>query len=90
MTVAGGLANIVLDWLFMGPLGMGVEGAAIATVIGYCIPAGGRLGFFLGNRGGALYFVRSGPVADAAPDLRQRSSEMVTNIANAITTFLFN
>ena len=32
-TVGGGLANIVLDWLFMGPMGMGVEGAAIATGI---------------------------------------------------------
>ena len=27
------IANILLDWLFLGPLGMGVRGAAIATVI---------------------------------------------------------
>ena len=91
VTVAGGLANIVLDWLFMGPLGMGVEGAAIATVIGYCIPAVAGLGFFLGNRRGALYFV---PFRPRWRMLLQTcgngSSEMVTNIANAITTFLFN
>ena len=28
------LTNIVLDYLFIGPLGMGVSGAAIATIIG--------------------------------------------------------
>ncbi len=33
MQVAGALTNIVLDWLFIFPLGMGVKGAAIATAI---------------------------------------------------------
>lgn len=31
--VAGGITNILLDWLFIFPLGMGVKGAAIATSI---------------------------------------------------------
>ena len=31
--VAGAVTNIVLDWLFIFPLGMGVKGAAIATAI---------------------------------------------------------
>ena len=35
--VASALTNIVLDYLFVGPLGMGVEGAAIATIIGQCV-----------------------------------------------------
>ena len=33
MQVAGAITNIVLDWLFVFPLGMGVKGAAIATAI---------------------------------------------------------
>ncbi len=33
MQVAGAITNIVLDWLFIFPLGMGVKGAAIATAI---------------------------------------------------------
>lgn len=31
--VAGAITNIVLDWLFIFPLGMGIKGAAIATAI---------------------------------------------------------
>lgn len=91
VTVAGGAANIVLDWLFMGPLGMGVEGAAIATVIGYSIPAVSGLVFFFGNRKGSLYFTAFRPKARMLLQAcGNGSSEMVTNIANAITTLLFN
>ncbi|MCR5582620.1 MAG: hypothetical protein K6F70_03280 [Eggerthellaceae bacterium] len=32
--VVGGIANVLLDLLFMGALGMGVEGSAMATVMG--------------------------------------------------------
>lgn len=91
LTVAGGMANIVLDWLFMGPMDMGVEGAAAATVIGYCIPAAAGVVFFFQNRRGSLYFT---PFRPRGRMLLQTcgngSSEMVTNIANAVTTLLFN
>lgn len=32
--IAGGATNIFLDWFLVFPLGMGMEGAAIATVVG--------------------------------------------------------
>ena len=32
-TVSGAILNVFLDWVFMYPLGMGIRGAAIATVI---------------------------------------------------------
>ncbi len=35
--ISGALANIVLDYVFIYPLDMGIEGAAWATVIGQCI-----------------------------------------------------
>lgn len=35
----GGIANIILDYLFMAVLDMGIKGAALATSIGYAIPA---------------------------------------------------
>lgn len=91
LTVAGGMANIALDWLFMGPMDMGVTGAAAATVIGYCIPAAAGVAFFFQNRTGSLYFTPFRPKAGML--LRtcgNGSSEMVTNIANAVTTLLFN
>ena len=91
LTVAGGLANVVLDITFMGPADMGIAGAAVATVIGYCIPAAAGTVYFFVNRRGSLYFV---PFRVDWPMLARTcgtgSSEMVTNIANAVTTFLFN
>lgn len=35
--IAGALTNIVLDYVFIYPLNMGVDGAAYATVIGQCV-----------------------------------------------------
>ena len=43
-TVTGAIVNVGLDWLFMYPLGMGIRGAALATVtaqiISFCIAVG--------------------------------------------------
>ena len=36
-TLAGALANLILDPVFIFPLGLGVKGAAIATVAGEII-----------------------------------------------------
>lgn len=90
-TVGGGLVNVVLDYLFMGPMHMGIAGAALATVLGYCVPAVTGLWFFARRRGSPLYFVRF-PVRwrMLLRSCGNGSSEMVSNIANAVTTFLFN
>ena len=91
VTVCGGLANMVLDYLFVAVLPFGIAGAAYATVAGYMIPAVTGLFYFFLQRKGTLYFVRF--QADIKMLLKacfNGSSEMVTNIANAVTTFLFN
>lgn len=91
VTLSAGISNIFLDYLFMGLFDMGIAGAAIATGIGYCIPAAAGIVFFLCNRHNPLHFVK--PRADWKVLLHScanGSSEMVTNLANAVTTFLFN
>lgn len=91
VTILAGVTNIVLDYIFMTPLNMGVAGAAIATGIGYCIPAVVGIFFFLTTKNNSLHFVR--PQFDSRVLLQSctnGSSEMVTNLANAATTFLFN
>lgn len=91
VTVCGGVANMVLDYLFVAVLPFGLAGAAYATAAGYCIPAITGMVYFSLQRKGTLYFVKT--QADF-PMLWKAcfngSSEMVTNIANAVTTFLFN
>lgn len=91
LTVLGGISNIVLDYVFIVLCNLGVAGAALATSIGYAIPALIGLAYFTLNRRGTIYFVR--------PVLRMKvllhscangSSEMVNNLAASITTFLFN
>ena len=91
LTVLGGAANIILDYVFIVPCGFGVSGAALATSIGYSIPGLFGLVYFAVCRKGTLHFVK--------PVFRWRvllnccingSSEMVNNLAVAVTTFLFN
>lgn len=91
VTVLAGIANIFFDFLFIVVLPLGVKGAAYGTAIGYCIPTIFGLIFFFVDRRGSLFFVK--PVFDA-PTLghicANGSSEMVTNLSNAVTTFFFN
>lgn len=90
LTVGAGFANMVLDYVFIVPLGMGIAGAALATAIGYCIPALGGLRFFFRNRSG-LRFIR--PRWDFTVLLKScanGASEMVTNLASSIITVIFN
>lgn len=44
------LLNVVLDLLFVGPLGMGTAGAALATVISQALSCGLALGYLLRHR----------------------------------------
>lgn len=90
LTILGGMANMILDYLFMGPLQMGVSGAALATGIGQLIPAVIGLVYFSVVRQ-SLYLVRH-PFRWSAivESCFNGSSEMVTNLSNAVITFLFN
>ena len=90
-TVIGGCVNIVFDYIFIAIFHMGVTGAAVATAMGYAVPALVGLLYFTFNRKGTLYIVK--------PVFRKKvllysctngSSEMVNNIAVSVTTFLFN
>ncbi|MEG0596871.1 MAG: MATE family efflux transporter [Oscillospiraceae bacterium] len=90
-TMAGGVATIVLDDVFIGPLTLGGQGAALGTVIGYSVPAISGLLYFSFSRRGTLHFVKpkwNGGMLLAA--CGNGSSEMVTNLATSVTTFLFN
>jgi len=88
--ISAGAANILFDWLFMVPLGLGIRGAALGTGIGYLLPAAAGLIFFSG-RGGSLHFQR--PVAELSvltESCANGCSELVSQAATAVTTFLFN
>ena len=58
VTIAGGLANVVLAYVFIAWFHMGIAGAAVATGIGYSIPALYGLWYFARNRRGNFCFVK--------------------------------
>lgn len=91
LTVIAGISNIVLDYLFIVVLDMGVVGAAYGTSFGYCIPAVFGTIYFFVKRNGSLYFVK--PLVNFLMFVKScanGSSEMVANLATAVTTYLFN
>ena len=91
LTIVGGIANMVLDYVFMGPMQMGVGGAALATGIGQLVPALFGLLYFLFVRTGSLYIVKPHFYTSLLTKSSfNGSSEMVTNLSNAIITYLFN
>jgi len=90
-TLLGGLSNIILDYLLIVVLNIGIKGAAIATGIGFIIPATIGILYFSGKRDRIIHFVK--PVFNRRVILKacsNGSSEMVSNLSVAITTILFN
>lgn len=89
--LAAGLTNAALDFIFIVPLNLGIGGAALATSIGYTIPTLAGILFFWHNKKGPLHFsVPSFKPRVIAESCLNGSSEMVSQLSTAVTTFLFN
>lgn len=89
-SVAGGIANIVLDYLFLKEMNMGISGAAIATGIGYSITA--VVGCFIfRKKNNLLHFTRIKASFDVLNKaVTNGCSEMATALVSGITTLIFN
>ena len=90
LTITAGIVNIILDYVFMVGLNLGVQGAAIATGIGGLIPSIIGIIYFTRSKV-SLHFVKpSWDLKVLKESCSNGSSEMVTNLSVAVTTFLFN
>lgn len=90
LSLAAGLLNIALDYLFIVPLELGVAGASLGTGIGYLLPAAGGIIFFAKNKGG-LHFVRpEANFRELGKSCLNGASEMVSQLSTAVTTLFFN
>ncbi|MCI9240377.1 MAG: MATE family efflux transporter [Oscillibacter sp.] len=89
-TVAGGVSNIVLDYVLIALAGMGIRGAAAATGLGYSLTAAAGLLVFR-KRDSLLHFqkpvFRGGVLFHASAN---GLSELATSLVSGITTLLFN
>ena len=90
-SVAGGVTNIVLDYLFIAVFGMGLVGAAIATVCGECIGGFVPLIYFAAKNSSPF---RLGKTKWYPFILKKTctngSSELMTNLSSSIVNTLFN
>lgn len=90
-TLLGGVANIVLDYVFIAIFNWGIGGAAFATVIGYSIPALYGMYYFMIKKETMLHFEKPVFRKDVLlTTCSNGSSEMVSNLSISVTTFLFN
>lgn len=90
LSICAGVTNIVLDYVFIVVLEMGVSGAAWGTGIGYLIPTVLGIVFF-SRKNCTLHFCK--PNMDfkiIIESCLNGSSEMIGQIAAAVSTFLFN
>ena len=90
LTLLAGICNVVLDYVLIVPLGLGIAGAALATVTGYLVVAIVGLIYFSVSRK-CLWIVKfrfSG--AEIGETCINGSSEMVSNLSSGIITFMFN
>ena len=88
--MAGGVLNIVLDYVFIAVLNLGITGAAAATGLGYSVTAVAGLWVF-SRKKSLLHFkkpvLRLKVLANAATN---GCSEMATALVTGITTMMFN
>ena len=91
ITVGAGVTNMVLDALLVAVIPLGVEGAALATVISQCVGGILPLIYFARPNTGRLRLTRTHwelrPVLKSAAN---GSSEFMTNISMSIVTMLYN
>lgn len=90
LSIASGVVNILLDILLVGFLGMGLTGAALASISGMLIGGLVPLTVFF-KKDSLLHFAK--PVWNGIEFLKAMgngSSEMVSNLSSAITTTLYN
>lgn len=90
-TIAAGVTNILLDWLFVGVISLGVEGAALATILSYLV--GGvvpLLYFIFGSRGHLRLTACKVDWRALRKAFTNGSSELLTNLSMSLVNVLYN
>lgn len=90
LSLLAGLCNILLDYLFMAFCSMGIVGAALGTGISYCIPALFGLYYFVHCHNELQIVKPEWNLRVLLQSCLNGSSEMISQLAAAFSTFLLN
>ena len=91
VVLSAGITNMVLDFLFVAVFGLGLKGAAIATVCGEIIGGLVPILYFAGRNHSILRLGRTS--FDAGSILKtctNGSSELMTELSSSVVTVLYN
>jgi len=90
-TVAAGVTNMLLDWLFIGVLRWGVTGAAAATCIGQAVGGIGPLLYFALSRTSPLRLGRTSFMPRALGRAAANgAAEFITSLSMSAVNMVFN
>lgn len=88
--IAGGVTNIVLDYVFIFPMDMGMAGAAIATVIGSCLTVFMLAAHFFTKKNQLEWNFRGIKRSYLKEIIMNGTASFLIEIASGITIFVFN
>ena len=90
-SLAAGATNMVLDYVFIALLDLGIAGAALATVAGYCVGGLIPLLLFLSPRAGTLRLTSTRFYGrQLLHACANGSSELMSNISASVVGILYN
>lgn len=91
ITIIAGVTNIVLDYIFIIPFGMGLKGAALATAISQCLGGIIPLLYFAFPNKSLLQLTRTRFDGNAIiKTCTNGSSELIANISMSIVSMMYN
>lgn len=89
-SLLGGLIDLVLNYLFIYQMNFGIKGAALSTLIGSAFSTVLCAVYFISKKSTLKYVKPSLDLKLLKDTVYNGSSEMVTQLSAAITTFFFN
>jgi len=90
LSALAGASNIILDYVFIVLCNLGIRGAALGTGFGYLIPTVAGIAYFTLGKG-TLSFTKPRLKLEVIKEsCFNGSSEMVSQLAAGVTTYLFN
>lgn len=89
-TVLGGIINLFLDYVFIVKLNLGIKGAALATGIGFLVPAIVGSAYFFKKDANLRFTKTKLDFKILIESAINGSSEMVTNATVGIITVVYN
>lgn len=91
VVLSAGITNMVLDFLFVAVFGLGLKGAAIATVCGEIIGGLVPILYFAGRNHSLLRLGRTSFDAESIlKTCTNGSSELMTELSSSVVTVLYN